>query len=682
MAATDMTEFAEIIEPIARLLLGEPNRTLSSKRELRYGTRGSLSVDLQKATWFDNEVNQGGGVLDLITRETGLTGKDRNEWMDEHGFNVDGDAAQQSRGKRNGGANFNVVKTYDYVDDAGKLLFQVCRLDPKDFRQRRPDQTRHDGWTWSVRGLRSVPYRLPELTEALAQGLTVFVVEGEKDADNLWRIGLPATCNAGGVGKWRDELNSYFTDADVVVIEDNDPQKKHPKTGEPMFHEDGRPILPGQDHAQAVAAALTGVGARVRVLKLKKFWPEMPLKGDVSDWLKAGNTREQLDALVDQTPTWEPQQNDGEAPAAFTFINILRWHGIEPKPRSFTVPERIPNANVTLLTGEGGIGKTLLMQQLSVATVLGRDWVGSLPAPGPVIFITAEDDEDELHFRYHKIAKHYGVEFDKLTDLHLMSLAGRDAVMAAVNAKGIVEPTELFKRLASRALEIKPRWIGLDTAADIFICDERNRTEVRQCISLLRRLALDVDAAVILLAHPSLAGIHSGSGLSGSTAWNNSVRSRLYLKKPNKKNEDDEDDDDDDPVRILECMKANYSAIAEPVRLVWKDGLLLNEPAQTPMQRASQEANAQLVFLALIERYNKHDLTVSANPTARNFAPKVFASTPEAKALATREGGRKRALREAMETLLIKQRIYVGKGPQGVTPSKQNPCLYAGGSLL
>lgn len=369
------------------------------------------------------------------------------------------------------------------------------------------------------------------------------------------------------------------------------------------------------------------------------------------------------------------------APQPLTFINIVRWSGVEPRPRQWVVPDRIPARNVTLLTGEGGVGKTLLMQQLSVATVIGRDWIGSMPEPGPVIFVTAEDDEDELHFRYHKIAQHYGVDFNQLSGLHLKSLAGGDAVMAAVNHKGIVQPTELFKQLERSALEIRPRWIGIDTAADVFIVDERSRTEVRQCISLLRGLALLVDTAVILLSHPSLAGIHSGSGLSGSTAWNNSVRSRLYLKSPKKKDAEDEDDDES-PVRILETMKANYSAIAEPVRLTWKNGLLLNEATPTPMQRMSLDGEAQTVFLALIDRYNKQDMPVSANPTARNFAPAIFANMPEAKALSSRHSMRKRLLRAAMDTLLQRDRLYVGKGPKGLAPSRQNPCLYAGGSLL
>jgi hypothetical protein len=180
-------------------------------------------------------------------------------------------------------------------------LFEVCRYDnPKDFRQRRPDGS------WSVKGIRKVPYRLPELMEQLALERTVVIVEGEKDVDALWSIGVPATCNSGGAGKWRDALSKFFHGADVVIIPDRDPQKRHQKTGELMFHPDGRPMLPGQDHGQAVAAALHGIAARVRVLELWKSWPDMPPKGDVSDWIESGGTAEQLYALIEKLPNWSP----------------------------------------------------------------------------------------------------------------------------------------------------------------------------------------------------------------------------------------------------------------------------------------------------------------------------------------------------------------------------------------
>src|SRR6266403_546951 len=81
-----MTEFAQIIGPLAQSFFGEPNPALSSEDEHRYGARGSFSVDLRKGTWFDHEAGEGGGALDLVTRELKLEGRDRLEWLESHGF--------------------------------------------------------------------------------------------------------------------------------------------------------------------------------------------------------------------------------------------------------------------------------------------------------------------------------------------------------------------------------------------------------------------------------------------------------------------------------------------------------------------------------------------------------------------------------------------------------------------
>ena len=261
------------------------------------------------------------------------------------------------------------------------------------------------------------------------------------------------------------------------------------------FIPDGRPRFAGWDHACEVAQHLSEVAASVRVVDLKTFWPACPEKGDLTDWMEAGGTAEALHDIADHAPDWSPELIERKAPPVLLqLINIRLWQGTQPKGRRWVVYERIPAVNVSLLTGQGGVGKTLLMQQLAVATVLGstKGWIGEMPEPGPVLFITAEDDEDELHFRFHKIAAYYDTDFDTLASkgLHLLSLAGKDAAMATVNQKGIVTPTELFKTMVRTARQLKPRWIGLDTAADIFIVNERDRSEVRQCISLLRGLCL------------------------------------------------------------------------------------------------------------------------------------------------------------------------------------------------
>lgn len=380
--------------------------------------------------------------------------------------------------------------------------------------------------------------------------------------------------------------------------------------------------------------------------------------------------------------------HDKEPPALLSLLDLRQWHGVEPKPRAWIVRERIPDLNVTLLTGQGGVGKTLLMQQLSVATVLGRDWIGELPEPGPVLFITAEDDNDELHFRYDRIAAHYGATFNELADggLSLLSLAGREAAMAVADNRGIVRPTELFHTMARTAKAIRPRWIGLDTASDIFVVNERDRSQVRQCISLLRGVALSVGCAVILLSHPSLTGISSGTGLSGSTAWHNSVRSRLYLKTDKPKNGKDDEAEEIDATagRTLEFQKSNYSALARPVRLTWRDGLLVHDqaPSLPQHEQAALDEQAKTVFLAILQRFNRADRTVSDKPRATNFAPTAFEDEPEAAQLGNKPKHRQAALRRAMAALFTAERIYIEPGPKSVPPSKRNSAVYATGELI
>jgi putative DNA primase/helicase len=163
---------------------------------------------------------------------------------------------------------------YDYRDEGGELLFQVVRTPTprgKTFRQRRPDG--HDGWIWDVAGVRHVLYRLPELLAAdLSE--TVHVVEGEKDVETLRASGLVATTNPGGALKWRPEYNAALRGRHMVILPDHDDV--------------------GRLHANQVACALSGVAASVRVMDL----PGLAEHGDVSDWLAAGHTIDELRAQV------------------------------------------------------------------------------------------------------------------------------------------------------------------------------------------------------------------------------------------------------------------------------------------------------------------------------------------------------------------------------------------------
>lgn len=174
----------------------------------------------------------------------------------------------------------NIVATYDYRDESGHLLYQAVRMEPKKFLQRRPNGP--GTWIWNTDGVSLVPYHLVQILERPSD--IIYIVEGEKDADRLECLGLLSTCNAMGAGKWKDDYNRWFKERRCVVLPDND--------------------RPGDQHATLVASNIIDHAAWVKVIKL----PGLPEKGDVSDWLDAGGSIEELERLVQETARWKPTE--------------------------------------------------------------------------------------------------------------------------------------------------------------------------------------------------------------------------------------------------------------------------------------------------------------------------------------------------------------------------------------
>ena len=325
--------------------------------------------------------------------------------------------------------------------------------------------------------------------------------------------------------------------------------------------------------------------------------------------------------------------------------------------REWLVSDLIPFKNVTLFSGDGGTGKSLLALMLSVAVVAECQWLGRSVKAGRVIFITAEDDEDELHRRIEDIRRAFGLTYEALSGLTLRSLAGEDALLAVETQFALIQST-LYDELDGQAHDEDPVLIVIDTLADVFPSNENDRVKVRQFIGILRSLALKRRCAVLLLAHPSLSGLSSGAGTSGSTAWNNSVRSRLYLSRIAPDGQEIDPDK-----RVLATKKANYGAIGGEIAMTWKAGVFVVDGTPDQLDRMAVGAKAERVFMRLLADFMAQGRYVSANPSS-SFAPTVFASHPKA------EGMTDRALKLAMNTLFERGEIVISEHGKGAKARK------------
>lgn len=328
------------------------------------------------------------------------------------------------------------------------------------------------------------------------------------------------------------------------------------------------------------------------------------------------------------------------------FLPVADLAGKPVPAREWHVPDLIPAHQVTMLSGDGGVGKSLLALQLAVATAAGTSWIGRpVDRPGPALYLSAEDEDAELHRRLVDICRAEELDLARL-DLHRRALAGSEALLATFDRQTqMIRATPLWARLTASVAEVEPRLLILDTLADLHAGDEINRTHARQFVGLLRGLAISHRIAVVLLAHPSLSGMASGSGLSGSTAWNASVRSRLYLERVS-----DEGHEAHPNLRRLTNKKSNYGKLGIEIALTWREGVFVANPDETGLDRLAKSAKAERVFLKLLAEFNAEGRRVR-HTTGHGYAPAEFAKSGRA------EGCSKDALRLAMNTLFADGRI-------------------------
>ena len=274
-----------------------------------------------------------------------------------------------------------------------------------------------------------------------------------------------------------------------------------------------------RDEGRAVFAAVTKPVLR------EVTPPEPPLPNGPEDFGLAADD--------ERYPDYEPERTieTPALPALLTLVCPPAWRDVPLEPMRWLATNRIPAGDVTILSGDGGGGKTTVALQLAVAVERGLgDWLGTVCEPGPVIFFSGEEPEAEMRRRLQRVSHKRGLDPVNLENLHF-HFADPDACLLGVSRReGPIAPTPLFASLAAAVLEIRPALIVVDSIAATFGGNQNDRVHARTFVAMFRRLAQQANCAVLLLDHPSLSGITSGTGRGGSMDWQNATRARLHLE--------------------------------------------------------------------------------------------------------------------------------------------------------
>ena len=281
------------------------------------------------------------------------------------------------------------------------------------------------------------------------------------------------------------------------------------------------------------------------------------------------------------------------------------------------------------------------------ATALNKPWCNLAVEQCPSLGLFSEDDANELHIRLNGIRDHYGVAFSDLDEMTMVDGTGQDNLLVVWDGQRLVA-TPRFVQLREHALDIGAKLVVIDTAATTFGGNEIDRAQVTQFVgTYLTRLAQDIDGAVLLNAHPSVSGLANGDLRSGSTAWNNSCRSRWAMTRPEGEDGRPKLDSMD---RVLTRRKSNGAAAGEVITMTWTNGVFLPPPGQITGMKSTRRGGCEDAFLAALRTSPR---PVSDNKQAPNYAPKVFANTPACRDFKPQE------LAEAMRNMLSRGVIHV-----------------------
>lgn len=345
------------------------------------------------------------------------------------------------------------------------------------------------------------------------------------------------------------------------------------------------------------------------------------------------------------------EANGGAEPRTVPLapIDPRTLQGLSVPERQWHVRNWIPMRRVTGLYGEGGEGKTLLMQMLATATVIEARWLDLTVRRARSLLLYCEDDLEEMHIRQEAINSHYGCTYADLGDMRWLPRLGEDNTLMSFE-QGRAIRTAVFENLFAEGKNFGAELLVVDTLADVFGGNEIERAQARKFVQeCLAWLARELGAAIVVSGHPSLTGITSATGTSGSTAWRGTFRSQLYLHTPQP---DKESGDPLDPnVRTLTRTKANYASRDETIELRWKEGVFVPKNAPTGIIGSIERRTCERVFMDMLDQTAAENQPISSNSRAGNYAPRLFVKRPD------REGFTVKDFEGAVQRLFAKGEI-------------------------
>lgn len=330
--------------------------------------------------------------------------------------------------------------------------------------------------------------------------------------------------------------------------------------------------------------------------------------------------------------------------------------GTAATPREWMLEGWEPRGSVTYLTGVGASGKSLLAQQRMTCSALGIPFLGIPTRPGVSLYLTCEDDEGELHRRQETINAALGVDAERLRGrLVLQSLKGVIGnELATFDERGRMKPSNRMAQLESLISRTGATHVALDNVAHLFAGNEIIRNQVAAFLGMLEGLAQRINGGVTLIGHPN----KSGAEFSGSTAWENQVRSRVFLSNPTSA-----DDGNDPDARLITNSKPNYAQRGQRIDFRWHNWAFVRDAdlptdVRNQLRDSAQAAAENDVFLKCLAKATEEKRPTSTATSASNFAPRVFAKMTIGKGIS--KDGFERALERLLHlgVIINGQNVY------------------------